>query len=226
MGMSETGSPEPVGGQFESEIKSVEAKLIDDESESGNALIDEASTIQVNNKYILAPTASGVMVIDQHRAHVKVLYEQFLRQLGEGEAHSQRIMFPEAVRMTASQSALLTDYAERLEECGFELSFLGDNTWSITSQPSILNGVKPQEALVRIIDDMLNEKPESQEESPRHIIALSMARSAAINGNRKLTAAERDHLLGELLKLPAPNYTPDGLSVISVIPSGDLASLF
>ncbi len=226
MGMTETGSPEPDGGQVESGIKSVEAKLIDDESESGNALIDEASTIQVNNKYILAPTASGVMVIDQHRAHVKVLYEQFLRQLCDGEAHSQRIMFPEAVRMTASQSALLTDYAERLEECGFELSFLGDNTWSITSQPSMLNGVKPQEALVRIIDDILNEKPESQEDSPRHIIALSMARSAAINGNRKLTAAERDHLLGELLKLPAPNYTPDGLSVISVIPSGDLASLF
>ncbi len=215
------------GSNQEANLESVESTLLDEpaDSEMNVRNCDESATIQIKNRYILSPVSSGVMVIDQHRAHVKVLYESYISQLSESTAPSQRIMFPEIIELDASQGALLSDIAPKLEECGFELSFLGDNSWSITSQPSLLSGVKPKDALLRIIDDAAQNRPDSSD-GWKSLLALSMARSAAIQSGKRLSAPEREHLLNELLKLPTPNYTPDGLLIISVIQNENIAELF
>lgn len=220
------GQPAPEAQQPEAP-KSVEAVLLPDMEQPDNepALSDEPSTIQVKNRFILSASMSGVMIIDQHRAHVKVLYERFMTELSHGRVPSQRIMFPEAIVMNASQSAILTDIAPKLADCGFEITFLGDNTWNVTAQPSMLTDVSPRDAIFHIIDDAAQGRPDTDETFRSHI-ALSMARSAAIKGGRRLSATEREHLLSELLRLPTPNYTPDGLLIISVIPSDDLSGLF
>jgi len=207
------------------DIKGVEATLISGDNNNSDSETYETSTIQVRNKYILSPTSSGVMVIDQYRAHVKVLFEQFRTVMSSDNVPSQRIMFPETIVMTPPQNALLHSIADRLQEFGFEISFLGDDTWSITSQPSVLEGVDPQETLMRIIEDAESDKPEDDVKSWQDFVALSMARSAAIKGGKKLSPAEREHLLSELLRLPSPNYTPDGHRIISIIPFDDLVSL-
>lgn len=204
--------------------ETVEARLINADDEN-TASSDDFTTIHIAGRYIMSPTASGMMIIDQHRAHVKVLFEQFMAQLADGPAPSQRVMFAEIMNLTAPQNAILNEILRQVEDCGFELSFLGDNSWSIVAQPAMLSGIKPQEALLRIIDDA-QEGTGDATDSWKRRMALSLAQSAAICGGKPLTAAEREHLLGQLLKLPTPNYTPDGKIIIRIMSPDDIAALF
>ena len=166
------------------------------------------------------------MIIDQHRAHVKVLYEQIMQRLAQGAAPSQHVMFPEIIELTAAQSSLLESLADKLNDYGFELSFLGGNSWSITAQPTILDRTKPREALLDILEDTAADRPDDNADSWRSHLALSLARSSAIRAGKKLTAAEREHLLSELLRLPTPNYTPDGQVIISILSADQLEGMF
>ncbi|MCM1348655.1 MAG: DNA mismatch repair endonuclease MutL [Firmicutes bacterium] len=212
---------------FMGDVKSVEASLIpENEMESAPQITEEVATIQLKNHYILSPSSSGVMVIDQHRAHVKVLYESFLDSLKGGQTPSQRIMFPEVLNLTASQSSVLEELNLRLAESGFELSFLGDNSWSIIAQPAILKEASSKETLMQIISDTQNDVPDNGTDKWFGKLALSMAKSVAIKTGQKLSAAEREHLLTELMQLPSPNYTPDGLTIISFIKNEEISVLF
>jgi len=165
------------------------------------------------------------MVIDQHRAHVKVLYERYLASLRAGNAGVQQVLFPEVIRLSASQNAVLLAIADYVRGIGFGLSFLGDNAWSVTAVPSMLGDVSATETIMHIVEDATDEVDRAAD-TVMERIALSMARSAAITAGRKLTDAEREHLIGELLRLPSPNYTPDGLPVIRMISEQDLEKLF
>ncbi|MEF2643088.1 MAG: DNA mismatch repair endonuclease MutL [Paramuribaculum sp.] len=196
-----------------------------DGSDDGNVPHDSTSTIQVRNRFILSASVSGVMVIDQHRAHVKVLYERYLASLRAGNAGVQQVLFPEVIRLSASQNAVLLAIADYVRGIGFGLSFLGDNTWSVTAVPSMLGDVSATETIMHIVEDATDEVDRAAD-TVMERIALSMARSAAITAGRKLTDAEREHLIGELLRLPSPNYTPDGLPVIRMISEQDLEKLF
>lgn len=196
-----------------------------DGSDDGNVPHDSTSTIQVRNRFILSASVSGVMVIDQHRAHVKVLYERYLASLRAGNAGVQQVLFPEVIRLSASQNAVLLAIADYVRGIGFGLSFLGDNAWSVTAVPSMLGDVSATETIMHIVEDATDEVDRAAD-TVMERIALSMARSAAITAGRKLTDAEREHLIGELLHLPSPNYTPDGLPVIRMISEQDLEKLF
>ncbi len=211
-------------------MESAEAMLIPDDNAGSSAGSrsggEESSTIQVKNRYILSATASGVMAVDQHRAHVKVLYEQIVGRLAEGSAPSQRIMFPEVFSLTPAQSAVLSDISDRLSGCGFEMSYLGGESWSLSSQPMISDGINPVEALISIIEDYQHARPDDDVGKWRSSVALSLARSGAIKRGQKLSAEERDHLINELLQLPTPNYTPDGKLIISMISADELAAMF
>lgn len=230
------GSPiaetEPREADLQSKIsfESVEANLLPDPDAAGtdmaNDLTDTSGTIQVRNRYIVSPTSSGLMVIDQHRAHVKVLYEQFIAKLVTGNIPTQRLMFPEIIELSASQSSLMNDMAPRMAECGFEVSFLGDNSWSVTSQPSMLEGGNPRETLVQILSDMGQGMPDSEPQRWQSLLSLSMAKSVAIRPGQRLSPEEREHLLSQLMQLPTPNFTPDGLTIISLIKADTLASMF
>lgn len=186
---------------------------------------DASATIQVRNRFIMAPSVSGMMVIDQHRAHVRVLFERYRTTLSDGKIGVQQVLFPEVLSLSAAQHAVLQSLENKVSEMGFEISFLGDNSWSVVAVPSMLGETNPSEILMRIIDDASSDiSPDDGALIDR--IALSMARSAAITAGRRLTQQEREQLLGELLRLPQPNYTPDGLPVIKIISEDELEKLF
>lgn len=184
-----------------------------------------SSTIQVKNRFIMSPSVSGVMVIDQHRAHVKVLYERYLKALAQGKSATQQVLFPEVLSLSAAQHAVLSSMESRVKDMGFELSFLGGNSWSVAAVPSILGDANPSETLMRIIEDAMDETESTTGDFVERV-ALSMARSSAITAGRRLSQEERDQLIGELLLLPSPNYTPDGLAVIKMISEDELEKLF
>lgn len=185
----------------------------------------DGAGIQVKNRYILTPAKSGVMVVEQHRAHVKVLYERYMNMWRRGDFVGQSLLFPEVLRLSAAQSALLEGLLNELAAIGFDLSPLGDNDWSICGVPSVLGHANPVETLMEILDaaEAGNEKGT---DTVRGRVALSMARTEAVKTGSPLSSSEREQLLADLFALPAPNYTPDGLLIISIISLEKLAELF
>lgn len=185
----------------------------------------DSSSIQVKNRYILSPSKSGVMVIDQHRAHVKVLYERYMGLLSAGSNGGQKVMFPEMLQLSPAQAVLFDSIVDELGKIGYEFSFLGDNTWSINSVPSSESAsTNTVERLYKIMDNIIDGGDAGEELRSR--VALSMAKAEAIAPGCHLDAVEREHLLGQLFRLATPNYTPDGKLIVSIVPIEQLTSMF
>lgn len=185
----------------------------------------DGAGIQVKNRYILTPAKSGVMVVDQHRAHLKVLYERYMSMWRTGDFVGQNLLFPEVLRLTAAQTAILEGLLDELGAIGFDLVPLGDNDWSICGVPSVLSHANPVETVMQILDSA-ETGGENGTDAVRRRVALSMARAEAVKNGSPLSSSEREQLLADLFALPAPNYTPDGLLIISIISLGKLAELF
>lgn len=183
-----------------------------------------SATLQLKNSYILTPSRDGLMVIDQHRAHKRILYDSYLAKAREKSFVSQTTMFPEIVELSPAQNAILTDIAAELEELGFVIAPLGDNSWSITGLPSILSGSNPRDLLLSMIES-ITESAGNLADSLHERIALSMARSSAIKRGQPLTTAEMDKLISDLFRLPTPARTPEGKSVFTIINLDDISGL-
>lgn len=183
-----------------------------------------SATLQLKNSYILTPSRDGLMVIDQHRAHKRILYDSYLAKAREKSFVSQTTMFPEIVELSPAQNAILTDIAAELEELGFVIAPLGDNSWSITGLPSILTGSNPRDLLLSMIES-ITESAGNLADSLHERIALSMARSSAIKRGQALTTAEMDKLISDLFRLPTPARTPEGKSVFTIINLDDISGL-
>ncbi len=181
--------------------------------------------MQLGNKYILTPAQHGLMVIDQHRAHERVLYEQFINMIESGDVASQRLIFPESVDVTASQNVILECILPQLLDMGWDLTCIGPNSWAIHGQPAVIDKLNPVEALLTIIEEFSL----SQQDVAGDVLsqmALSLARTAAIRSGQSLSVEEMDRLLSDLFKLSTPNYTADGRLVLSVISDDDISKLF
>ena len=183
------------------------------------------AVMQLKGRYILSPAKSGLTVVDQHRAHVRILYDRYLDLARLDALSTQRVIFPEVLELSPSQSVFLEGIAGELSSLGFDISFLGDNSWTVNGLPSVLNDVNPRELMMTMLD-MVMDSGERLGESMRERIAFSMAKSAAIKPGQQLTSTEMDHILSDLFKLATPNYTPDGKLVLSVIATDDIARLF
>lgn len=181
---------------------------------------------QYGAKYIVTPVKSGIMLVDQHRAHLLVLYNRYLNIVSETSIIStQRLIFPEILQLTASQNVVLDSIADVVSTLGFDLSFVGDNCWAINGIPTLLGKMNPQETLVKLIDDVAS-MTESNVNDMLSRVALAMARASAIRGGQYLTTEEMDSLLADLLSLQAPGLTPDGQTVLSIISPDEIFRRF
>jgi len=185
----------------------------------------QSAYLQLKGRYILSPAKSGLMVIDQHRAHVRILFDRYVGRLHTGDLSSQAILFPEALHLSAAQSVALQELLPEMEKLGFALSSLGGNDWSVNAIPSGLDGVDVTMMVHQIIDSVENGGMPLKKRIQEHL-ALSVARSAAIPAGRVLLQEEMEKLVGDLLRLPEPNYTPDGKTIINVIPMEQITKMF
>lgn len=212
------------------------------DSKDGNSLFaDDLNAVEISpiclqyaDKYIVTSTREGILVIDQHRAHVKVLYEEYMKKSSALTIVSQNIMFPESVSLEETQYTALAEIEQDLENMGFKLDYEAENRWQIVSVPSMLRNADYKSIILRILDsvteDSANYGKESREMAAkmptRGRIALVMARAAAIRRGQQLTAKEMEHLIGELFSLPDPGLTPTGNRVFVVIEADRLEKLF
>lgn len=182
-----------------------------------------AACFQLHDGYIVTPSRSGIMVISQHRAHVRILYDRFMRQIEGGAVPSQQLIFGEDFELSPSASAVLEQASDTLTSVGFTAVHAGGGRWSLTSVPASLSGGKAVEALLRILEDVSSDVLVDHK-AFRSPVALAMAHSAAISGSQTLTPAEMDSIIADLFRCAEPSYTPDGLIVMTLIDSGELAT--
>ena len=208
---SDIGEVEPVNNGVQAEIITPD--------------MSSAMCMQMKGRYILSPIKSGLMIVDQHRAHVRVLFEQYIKQLDATTISSQRVLFPEVLQLTTSQNIILKELEPEMEKIGFNLAQLSGNDWSINAVPAGMENVNIKDTILQVIDEVsmggTNITTKVYES-----IALRVAKSAAIPYGKTMLQEEMDTLLSKLLCLPNPNYTPDGKTIISVLSNDQLEKMF
>ncbi len=194
---------------------------------SGN---DPAATsgvqyLQFKGRFILTSVKSGLMIIDQHRAHVRVLFDRYIEQIRHRQGASQGVLFPEIIQFPASEAAVLESIQDDLSAIGFELTSLGGGSYAINGVPAGIEGLDPVK-LVRSMVHTAMEKGNDVKEEVQTRLALTLARAAAIVYGQVLTTDEMSNLIGQLFVSPSPNYTPDGRLVLSTIKEEDIEKMF
>lgn len=208
---SDIGEVEPVNNGVQAEIITPD--------------MSSAMCMQMKGRYILSPIKSGLMIVDQHRAHVRVLFEQYIKQLDATTISSQRVLFPEVLQLTTSQNIILKELEPEMEKIGFNLAQLSGNDWSINAVPAGMENVNIKDTILQVIDEV-SMGGTSITTKVYESIALRVAKSAAIPYGKTMLQEEMDTLLSKLLCLPNPNHTPDGKTIISVLSNDQLEKMF
>ena len=191
------------------------------------AMIEDKSPThyQYKGSYIMTAVKSGLMIINQHRAHVRILYEAYLRQLSEHKVHSQKVLFPEMVQFSVSDSVILDHILPEMTEMGFQLDNLGGGSYAVNGVPAGIEGLNA----VTLITDMVAAAIESGthvKEEIDHVLALSLARNAAIPQGQVLSNSEMESIVNELFACSNVNYTPSGTPIIAIMQQHDIEHLF
>ena len=181
--------------------------------------------LQFKGRFILTSVKSGLMLIDQHRAHIRVLFDRYMMQIRQKQGMSQGVLFPEILQLPVSEAAVLQSIMDDLSAVGFELSDLGGGSYAINGIPAGIEGLNPVE-LVRSMLHTAMEKGNDVKEEVQSILALTLSRAAAIVYGQVLSNEEMVNLVDNLFACVAPNYTPDGKVVLSTIKEEEIEKLF
>ena len=180
---------------------------------------------QYAGQYILVPVKSGLMWVHQRRAHIRVLYEKYRKQLQQRNAPIQGLLFPERVELSLSQSTVLESISDDLLALGFDVSSLGGGTYVIQGVPSGLDGVSP----VKLFQEVLQAAMEQTADVDERLydrIANVMAKELAIVSGQVLSMDEMKALVDDLFSTPLPSRTPDGRSIIYIMSDNEIERLF
>jgi len=183
------------------------------------------SKFQYKGKYIILPSNNGVMVVNQHRAHVRVLYEQYIHCMNSGNHPSQKELFPSVIQFDQSDAVVLDGLMEDICSLGFDLSNLGGGAYSVNGIPVGIEGIN--------VENLLHDMVASAKETTNNIkkdaqeaLALTMAENAAIVYGQVLSSVEMEHLLKDLFATKTPARTPDGKMTYAIIEDKILNDFF
>ena len=199
--------------------------MLYDEHAEGAIAEKSAQHYQYKGSYILTSFKSGLMIIDQQRAHIRILYDQYMNQIANRRNVSQRMLFPDMVHFSPAEIPVLEEIMDDLTALGFELSNLGGGSYAINGIPAGIEGLNPETLVTNMVQTAI-EKGCKVKEEVQSMLALSLAKAAAIVPGQVLTNEEMNNLVDELFAVSTPNYTPDGKVVLSVLKEDDLEKLF
>ena len=180
---------------------------------------------QVKNRYIMCPVISGIMMIDQRRAHERVLYEKYLTSLGDGPRPAQVSLFPVEAELNAGDIVILREIGDQLKMLGFEVKAGHDNMVTITGHPADSRNASPLAMLETLIAEFKHTMSDPSI-GARERVALSMAKASAIPYGMPLTHTEMEELFDMLFACSMPNYSPTGKTVMNIITLEELDRRF
>jgi DNA mismatch repair protein MutL len=190
-------------------------------------LISEKSPVhyQYKGRYIMTAVKSGLMIIDQQRADIRIRYEHYMSAMRQKAASSQRILFPEMIEFTPSDSILVQKFLPDLRQMGFDITHLGGGSFVVNGIPSGLEGLNPVTLVKSVVADAID-KGSGDAEGIYATLALGLARHAAIPYGQVLSNEEMERIVNELFSCPNVNYTPDGRAILCIMPQQDIERLF
>ena len=180
---------------------------------------------QYKGRYILTAMKSGLALIDQHRAHLRILFEQYSRSIRQKQGASQQVLFPEVVTFTQAEVAILPTLWDDLRFAGFDLSDLGGGSYAINGLPAGIEGIDMVQLLKEIVAHCV-ELGSDAKDLLSDTIALSLAKAVAIPAGKELTPEEMDHLIASLFSCQDSNLTPDGKTILSMLTDEELERRF
>lgn len=207
--------------------KNDEAELFDAEeiNEDNNIIADKSPVhYQYKGTYIMTAVKSGLMIIEQHRAHIRILYDKYMQQIKDRSFNSQKELFPEVITFSVSEDVILQKIFPQLTEMGFELTELGKGSYAINAVPSDIDGVSP----TSLLRDMVNtamEKVNSVKDDIASSLALSLARNSAIPQGEILNNEQMENIVNSLFSCSNANYTPDGKSILCILRQKEIEHL-
>ena len=169
---------------------------------------------QVRATYVIAESDGGVVLIDQHRAHERILYERLMRAQASGRVDSQRLAIPASLHLSPVEAATLGDYLEPLTRLGFELESLGTRSYLVRAVPALLIRMPVEELVRDLLEELASQPAERSVDQRSERLLVSMACHSAIKAGQPLALAEMSQLLSELLATQRPHTCPHGAPVV------------
>lgn len=182
-------------------------------------------TFQLKNKYILTSVKSGIMMIDQKRAHERILYEHYLEIIQHQSGDVQRTLFPQTLELTFDESSSLSEIFSDIRALGFDITFENETRIAVNGYPAEIASGEPLQLLKQIIQSFGEVIPDIETER-REKIAREMAASAAIPYGKTLTSDEMKDLVDHLFACSSPNYSPSGKTIISILTLEEIEKRF
>ena len=178
---------------------------------------------QYKGQYILTAVQSGLMMVDQRRAHIRILYERYLKQMQEHNAATQGLLFPELLELSPSDAALLTAILDDVRALGFDITSLGGNSFSIVGTPS--GQVNPV-AVVQQMVESVKMQDGGHTDALHHQLALVLARNNAIEVGEVLTPVQMEAIIGDLFQCENPNLSPSGKTILTILQQETIDKMF
>ena len=197
-----------------------ERKLLDEASVPYHTIIG-----QVFDTYWLVQMENNLYIIDQHAAHEKVLYERTMKSLMDREYTSQAIFPPILLSLSMQEEELLKKYMDYFMQVGFVIEHFGGKEYAVTSVPANMLGLNEKELLIEMLDSLMQLRGN---ETPQIVLekVASMSCKAAVKGNQRLSKAEMEKLIQELLTLENPYHCPHGRPTIISMSKYELEKKF
>ncbi|WP_372949710.1 DNA mismatch repair endonuclease MutL [Mariniphaga sp.] len=195
------------------------------ESVKSSEGISRKKILQLKQKYILSPVKSGLMVIDQKRAHERILFEKFMEVLKSDSVASQQQLFPQTLELDAGDAELLKNILDDLLSLGFDIREFGKNTFIINGTPGVLDVSSPEIIIEKLLEEYKN-SPVNAKAKAKVQVAISLAKASALDYGTELKQEEIDHLIDNLFACATPNYSPEGKKVLTIIPLEDIEKSF
>ncbi|MFR9165568.1 MAG: DNA mismatch repair endonuclease MutL [Dysgonomonas sp.] len=180
---------------------------------------------QYKNKYILTSVKNGLMIIDQRRAHIRILFDGFLSNIKLKRGVAQRVLFPEIIEFSPSEASMIPYLLEEFEAVGFDLSNLGNNSYSVNAIPSELENINPVDLIHGMVTNSIETASDVKEEI-QESLALSLAYSAAITYGSSLSQEELTEIVDKLFMSSNHNLTPDHKPIIKILADDDMDKMF
>lgn len=185
----------------------------------------ENGILQIKNQYLLVPVKSGIMLIDQHRAHVRVLYDIFEEKYKKEEAYTEKLIFPETIQLSIHEAEYFKSLIPHLKRLGFMINDIQNGQFNIEGIPSYWSNFNLADTMENFIKQF-----EENEKNPEQLnisqLLTQLAKSSAIKKGQALSEDERHHLFDSLFLTSQPQYTPDGKIIFHIILNENIDQLF
>ena len=213
-GPGDTGLPAP-------EKPPVQQKVFTDPSlgYSGKRIL------QLKQKYLILPVKSGMMVIDQKRAQERILFERFMDVMQSERVATQQILFPYTFELNPLDASLFMEILPDISTLGFDIREFGKDTFIINGVPGMLSASSPVELIERLLEEFKNSPVEAKSRVQEQV-ARSLAKASAVGYGVELQPDEMDHLVDQLFACSAPNFSPEGKPVLTILPIDDIEKHF